>query len=185
MTDSVDHPLWDYAVEVYGRAGVSGACIGLQQRLGLDVNVLLFCCWLGAGGHGEVPLSLLEDASERTGPWNREIVGALRAVRNTLKGGFAPAPGPLAAGLRDRIIAVETEAERVEMSMLGELVPGASEKPAPEPERAALANLLAYCKLRRVKLGEEDREDLLVLLTAAFADADRKALSRLIAGAAS
>jgi len=38
----------NFAEALYGRTGVEAACLGLQDRPGLDVTVLLHACWLGA-----------------------------------------------------------------------------------------------------------------------------------------
>src|SRR5262249_40267230 len=38
---------WNFSLKVYGRPGVAAACIALQDGLGLDVNLLLYCCWHG------------------------------------------------------------------------------------------------------------------------------------------
>ncbi|MFB3151067.1 MAG: TIGR02444 family protein, partial [Alphaproteobacteria bacterium] len=47
-----DNPCWDFALVVYRRDGVAEACLALQESQGVDVNVLLFCCWLGESGRG-------------------------------------------------------------------------------------------------------------------------------------
>jgi uncharacterized protein (TIGR02444 family) len=36
---------WKYALEFYGRAGVTNSCLKLQDDLGLNVNLLLLLCW--------------------------------------------------------------------------------------------------------------------------------------------
>src|SRR5471030_292758 len=47
MSDFLPHPFWNFSLEIYAAEGVSGACLDLQERRGCDVNILLFCCWLG------------------------------------------------------------------------------------------------------------------------------------------
>ena len=42
--------LWRFSLTVYGRAGVPAACLALQDEGGRDVNLLLYCCWVGASG---------------------------------------------------------------------------------------------------------------------------------------
>ena len=49
--DHLDSPLWRYAVPLYAKTGVAEACLELQGRHGLDVNLVLYCCWTGAEGH--------------------------------------------------------------------------------------------------------------------------------------
>ena len=43
MTRSRDNPFWNYSLALYARAEVAKTCLALQDRLGLDVNLLLFC----------------------------------------------------------------------------------------------------------------------------------------------
>ena len=50
MSDFLPHPFWNFSLEIYAAEGVSEACLDLQERRGCDVNILLFCCWLGASG---------------------------------------------------------------------------------------------------------------------------------------
>ena len=47
-----DHPFWDFSLGIYGWAGIPQACLELQSAHELDVNILLYCLWFGASGHG-------------------------------------------------------------------------------------------------------------------------------------
>lgn len=47
-----DHPFWDYSLRVYCGDGVPAACLDLQDRFEIDVNVMLFCSWIGQSGRG-------------------------------------------------------------------------------------------------------------------------------------
>ncbi len=44
------NPFWDFSLAVWGREAVEPACLALQERHGIDVNVLLFCGWAGRRG---------------------------------------------------------------------------------------------------------------------------------------
>src|ERR1700741_5560895 len=80
---------WNFSLQLYGRPGVGPACIALQDGLGLDVNLLLYCCW-----HGRENRALSEKDIHRaiaaSEGWQREVVQPLRAVRRRLKAGVAP-----------------------------------------------------------------------------------------------
>lgn len=43
-------PFWRFSVRLFRAAGVADACIALQDECGADVNLLLYCGWLGACG---------------------------------------------------------------------------------------------------------------------------------------
>ena len=46
-----DHTaFWNFSIVIYGQPGVREACLRLQDKAGLDVNVLLYCLWRAARG---------------------------------------------------------------------------------------------------------------------------------------
>jgi uncharacterized protein (TIGR02444 family) len=114
----LDGALWRFAVALYGQAGVPEACLGLQNRFELDVNLLLFAAWLGV----EHRLALWEAeaalARQRTAAWHAEIVRPLRRIRQHMKSGPVPAPSSETESLRDKLKAVEIESERIELALL-------------------------------------------------------------------
>src|SRR6185312_10024375 len=112
------HSLWTFSLGVYGRPGVAPACLVLQERHRLDINLLLFAAWAGAA-HGHV----LSDAEWRhayatVGAWHAELVRGLRRLRTRLKDGPPPAPGPQTEGLRSLVKKSELDAERIEQDLL-------------------------------------------------------------------
>ena len=54
--------VWTFTVGMYGRSGVAKLCLELQDRCGLDVNMLLFMFFLGQKGLAPHSISSLEDA---------------------------------------------------------------------------------------------------------------------------
>jgi uncharacterized protein (TIGR02444 family) len=113
-------PFWDFSIAVYGAAGVQDECLALQDRCGLDVNLVLLCAYLGAI-HG---VALTEDdissARREVGPWQEQIVRPLRDARRNLKTialQNADAADS-AAQLRQQVKNAELESERIEQRML-------------------------------------------------------------------
>ncbi len=49
-TDTLNNPLWQYALEVYGRPGLAPELLRLQDEQGCDVLWLLTALWLGERG---------------------------------------------------------------------------------------------------------------------------------------
>jgi uncharacterized protein (TIGR02444 family) len=114
--------LRDFAFAVYGVDGVSAACLRLQDRFGLDVNLVLAAAYLSAvRGRVLVPDALTRLA-EAVSPWHDDVVRPLREVRRRLKAGPPPAPDSRTQTLRDRLKALELEAEMIELSELGDAV---------------------------------------------------------------
>jgi len=108
-----ENEFWRFSLRVYSQDEVAKECLSLQEvLLGLDVNILLFCAWLGTRS---IVLSreLIETACQVTASWQDNIVGPLRRVRQHLK-----TQGDTFASLRTRIKALELEAEQIEQAML-------------------------------------------------------------------
>ncbi len=154
--------LWTFSLAVYDQPGVAAACLGLQDRHGLDVNLLLFCCWAGVCGQtlNAAKLRKLEEAVES---WSREVVNPLRAVRRRLK----TEPDDAAQDLRAKVLQLEIEAERLEQVRLLAALPLAAGDPEP---RLAGANLRAYVLSRKVEATESEIAELATLLGASFPD---------------
>ncbi|HKF64470.1 MAG TPA: TIGR02444 family protein [Dongiaceae bacterium] len=134
---------WSFSLQLYGKPGVAEACIALQDGLGLDVNLLLFCCW-----HGRA-LRKLDEAGLRQAiatveAWQSEVVKPLRAVRRRLKAGVAPITARECQALRHKVNDLELESERIAQSAL-EALP----MPPPGWRPAVEANLDLYLTLMR------------------------------------
>ena len=175
---------WDFTLKIYGKEGVSPAVIALQDRHGLDVDILLFCCFLAATGKGRLDASDVSRARAVADPWQRDVVNAVRIVRLKLKEGFQGTPAGLPETLRKEIFGQELAAERIEQMMLEAAVPRAADAGKSPDARLADAahNLAAYLKDKGVKAGAEEASHLATLARAAL-DAAPDAASQAIASA--
>ena len=162
MPDRTAREFWTFSLAVYDQPGVATACLALQERHGLDVNLLLFCCWAGVRGAAltAAQIKLLRRAGAA---WSGEVVQPLRAVRRRLKS----ERDDEAQDLRAKVLQLEIEAERLEQARLLAALP----LPAGEPEpRKAGANLQAYLRSRKVTTTETEVAELACLLGACFPD---------------
>lgn len=112
-----------FALELYGSDGVAAACLHLQARHGLDINVMLFAAYVGAGCRQALTNSDIAAARRRVDAWHNEVVRVLRSVRQRLKTGLFPAPNDETEQLRRKIQQIEIEAELIELDQLGALTP--------------------------------------------------------------
>ena len=119
-----------FALALYRSEGVADACLHLQNRHDLDVNLVLFAAFVGAERRQRLTTSSLEDARARVDAWHREVVRPLRAVRQRLKTGPASAPNEITAHLRRRLQQVEIDAELIELDQLGAVAPRSDTRPA-------------------------------------------------------
>jgi uncharacterized protein (TIGR02444 family) len=102
--------LWTWANRVYAAPGVADACLTLQDRFGLDVNVLLWSAWRQTTG-APADRNAVRAAMTAIRPLQADIVGPLRAIRRQVK-------GLSAAGLYETLKAAELEAERLILERL-------------------------------------------------------------------
>ena len=139
MVEDDSNPFWRFSISLYGREGVAAACLGLQDRLELDVNLLLFCCWTGSRGRAQGELEIAALIAE-TRDLREQVVQPLRAARRWLKG-QVPALGPAAGRLRADIKASELAAEKIQQDLMFQ----AHAVPEGAPSAVAVAgNLRAY-----------------------------------------
>jgi uncharacterized protein (TIGR02444 family) len=160
--ESAGERFWAFSLDLYGRDGVAPACLRLQDRLGADVNVMLFCCWAGSLGR-RLSADEIRLAVAAVRPWHDEIVAPIRAARRRLKQGLAGmAPEP-AEALRQRLLSVEIEAERIAQFRLAELFPGDNAREAVGADLLA-ANLRVYLETLSRHLQDADMADIEAIL---------------------
>ncbi len=144
MNQSTPSPFWEFSLRTYAGPGVPNACLTLQDGSGVDVNVLLFCLFLGQSNRklGAADVRIIAQAIE---PWRAGIVVNLRAARRALKDPPPHFEGPMAESLRKQVKAAELEAERIQQEMLfvtfGASGMGVLEKDA---AAASASNIKAY-----------------------------------------
>ena len=121
MTGVADIPLadaaaglWEFSLDFYARPGVSAALIELQDRAGLDVNLILFALWHGLSGRGRLDDERLAVADQAVRAIQTEIVTPLRALRRRLR----TDPDADIQHLREAIKALELDAEKIAQARL-------------------------------------------------------------------
>ena len=106
--------LWSFALSTYARPGVEDACLRLQAQ-GADVCLMLCGLWLEQRGVAPQPLRL-QALRQIAGPWQAGVVEPLRQIRTQWRA-LAQQDAELGA-LRERVKALELEAERLLLSRL-------------------------------------------------------------------
>jgi uncharacterized protein (TIGR02444 family) len=111
---------WDWAVGAYRGEGVADACLALQDEDGQNVPLLLWAAWLASEGFG-LGDALAAESAALARHWSDELVVPLRTLRRRLKTELSTGDEALRLPLREKIKAVELEAERALMMKLAEL----------------------------------------------------------------
>ena len=177
---------WDFSVRTYRTEGVPDACLALQNEYGADVNMLLYCAWVGAV-LGPFDGQLFAAASGFSRDWADNVVIPLRSARTWMKhtGCTAdPVPTTECMKLRDKIKSVEFGAEKMQQEVLASFV--APEDRSGDAAEAVLedifANLVLYADFVGFDVDDDVRGKLRVIFEAAFpgyaADAVAQSLTR-------
>lgn len=168
---TVTETFWDFSVRTYSQAGVADACLALQDQYGVDVNLLLYCCWAG-GRSAALDDETFRRALDFSQIWADRVVRPLRGVRRWMKSsGCAHELVVLddCMALRQAIKSDELRAEKLQQAALESLPRiGRSKGQIPPGPRAVSANLQLYCKAAGIAWSEEVRSRLGVILRAAF-----------------
>lgn len=171
MSDFLPHPFWNFSLELYAAEGVAEACLDLQDRRGCDVNVLLFCCWLGASGRPTLTVDRLRAILTASEAWQSQVVKPLREVRRLLKDKAWPGAWPETVdAVRRRIADAELAAEHAEQIKLASLhaPPADRDRPPEKRLRAAVGNLGVYAVCLGIVPDDADRKAVAALMRAAF-----------------
>lgn len=139
--------VWAFTVAMYGRDGVAKLCLELQNRCGMDVNILLFMFYLGQKGLAPHSVNALEKSAR---DWRKNVIIPLRQTRRFLR----DAPCVAAQDLRQKVKADELQAERIEQHILCDAV-----KPIPSSDPYAAVR--AYLSPNRFNLEQDDCDQAL------------------------
>jgi uncharacterized protein (TIGR02444 family) len=146
-TDDRSSPFWRFSLRFYRQPGVADACIALQEQSGVDVNLLLYLLWHALDGRS-FTVAEVESVERRIAPWREATVVPLRAVRRALKTPPALVEAPAAEAFRNRIKAVELDAERLQQeAMYAIAAPSGEPSASAEAKAAARASIVAYEKI--------------------------------------
>jgi uncharacterized protein (TIGR02444 family) len=122
-------PHWAFSLAVYMKPGVSEACVLLQDRCGLDVNLLLIALYAASRGSGTPDGHWLRTADDAIAELREKVIVPLRHARCMMKAYQPPAPELSIEPLRQRVKGLELEAEQLELAMLARLAPPAGSMP--------------------------------------------------------
>jgi uncharacterized protein (TIGR02444 family) len=133
--------LWRFSLAFYAVPGVARSLIALQDKDGLDVNLMLFALWLGVSGRGPLGSDGFAAAERAISTIRTEIVEPLRALRRRLRKN----PDMDLQCLREGVKTLELAAENLVQTRLARLG-GSCESGLSVDARlaAAHANLALY-----------------------------------------
>jgi uncharacterized protein (TIGR02444 family) len=80
----IENPLWLFSLAIYSAPDVSTECIDLQDKAGVDVNVLLFAAWLGATRGLLLTSEHFKEIEAVSGEWQLHVLTPFRAIRRRI-----------------------------------------------------------------------------------------------------
>jgi uncharacterized protein (TIGR02444 family) len=165
---SVTASFWEFSLRTYDRPEVADACLKLQDDYGLDVNLLLYCCWQGTRRRVLEPV-LLERALEFSRPWAENVVAPLRHARRWLKShDSALLTAQTVTALRDRFRMLELAGERLQQHALEALGAKTDDDSATGGSEltATLGNVRGYLEAAGIRADTAALEHLAVVVAA-------------------
>lgn len=172
-----DLHFWNFSCKVY--AANQENLLNLQVRYGLNINVLLFCCWFAAKNRGLLSKQDLKNLLLKIHRWHEKIISPLRRMRDRLKNIKTVA---WAAATRDAILKTELTAEQIEQQLLVAEAPEKNlrhQKPIVQRATHACQNMATYCQIIYVAVDENDYPIVTKLLMSVFpelSEIDAKAI---------
>ena len=140
---STETPFWRFSLNLYRQPGVSDACIALQDGCGVDVNLLLFLFWLASERQMLSPDEVKKlDATIKS--WRELTIIPIRDTRRKLKGAKTFVDPAKQEALRDKVKAVELEAEKLQQEALYAFTQSGPLGRPSEPPAAARGNVAAF-----------------------------------------
>jgi uncharacterized protein (TIGR02444 family) len=169
---------WDFSVRTYYGEGVQDAFLDLQNERGADINMLLFCIWVGVT-RGDFDDDVFDRACEFSELWATNVVIPLRMARTWMKLTGCPETGvPVddCMSLRDKIKGVEFGAEKLQEEMLESLcgaLPDAN--PAIEVQiSTAIGNINRYFSYRGIDVDDWAKDRLATIFLVAIPGCKRE-----------
>ena len=162
-TNTAITPFWRFSLNFYRQTGVSDACIALQDGCGVDVNLLLFLFWLASESR-QLSSDDVKKLDERVRSWRELTIIPIRDARRKLKGAATLVEPGKQEAFRDKVKAVELEAERLQQEALYDFTKSGPLGTQASARAAARGNLAAYERVMGVGFPKQAVD----LLSAAF-----------------
>lgn len=170
MTDPMKNPFWDFSVSAYRVDGVAEACLRLQDRHGVDVNLFFYFCWLGGVRDSAMESADIASVNEATSDWRDQVVRPLREVRRHMKSGYPGMDAAAVESLRTEVKRIELQSERQQQDFLYESTPNPRVIKPLDVMAAARAdrNVRRYLDLIGATLEPSDESDCEAILAGCF-----------------
>ncbi len=156
-TKALDNPLWIYALNQYKQPECAQFLLHSQDKLGLNINILLFIGWLAAS---QKTLNLVSLQSSSVYSWQQDIINPIRAARKKAKGYDTKGTNDFYQSMLD----LELDAEKLQLSELFRLIDKMDSSKIDKGDRAFSESVRLSCELYLSAEGLNFRESWLQTL---------------------
>jgi uncharacterized protein (TIGR02444 family) len=175
---------WNFSNTIYRIPAVAEACLSLQNNSGLDVNMVLFCCWHGIS-RGDLDKVFFQECHDFSRTWSGKTVKPLRDIRIWLKETGCSGPGldtDTCMSFRDRIKAVELEAEKLQQLTLESLCQKGEKHSSTDGEmtETVARNLKIYLETEKTGLSDPLIRELETVVQAGIPNMDKPLFRRTL-----
>jgi uncharacterized protein (TIGR02444 family) len=165
MAYSADE-FWLFSEDFYSREGVERACLSLQNRRGLDVNIALVCFWLAAK-HVELVGPMFGEMDSAVSNWRDTIVRSLQQCRKQLPRFVGRMSDEHRNSVKRAIKTAELEAERASQAKIVETLNKFPLRATnAQPKELAAVALRVYLRRFTPSPDQQDKADIDVLVGA-------------------
>jgi len=113
MMQFPDSDFWDFSIEFYKKADVEQSCLSLQDIYSLNVNLILFCFWLGLNKKNKLEQDQWQQLILASLPWE-EIILSLRQSRRMIKHSSIAWPPDFKQETSSSVSKIELNTERMQ-----------------------------------------------------------------------
>jgi uncharacterized protein (TIGR02444 family) len=160
MNDNVtSFPFWEFSLKLYQNNLIKTFCLDWQNRYQMNVNIILYACWLAHTDRGFFVHQDLVDIHGFVSDWHESVTKELRKIRTTVKNSQNNFKW---REIGEESLKNELYAEYVEQWMLCSYHSKAIISPRTISQKSAdlQRSLLAYANFQQIILSEQDQHTL-------------------------
>lgn len=175
MSTLPEHPFCAFVKQITSHEYTKSILLTLQQRLNLNINILLFCCWVGQTGRKQFNKKDIQNISTAITPWHEQVIAALKKLRKLLR---QKTQKPIDHNIYEFILEKETIANQIEQLMLTDTIMRQSyQRSITQKFTDACKNVSIYCKESRAGMDQQDIEIIKQLLSLVFPTVGQEQIS--------
>lgn len=167
IVDIPDQPLSIFIRETLATQEINATLLELKERLQLNINILLFCCWFAITGKKQLTKKETQETIAALESWNERILKPLKKLRSTIARHNSEKLNAIAT----KISANEKLADKIEQLMLADrMIRPEFRRSLQQKFNDVCRNIATYCKELQITMTPKDTEAMKKLVLHLFPD---------------